>query len=77
MEKLKIFLIIIKVLQNFTIIIVQLKKIKDLFSQTSVDYDKKSPRAREFFAQIQNKLIFAETGKTAAELIMEIVQVWG
>ena len=45
------------------------QKIKDLFSQTSVDYDKKSEVAQEFFATIQNKLIFAEVGKTAAELI--------
>ena len=47
------------------------QKVRDLFSQTSVDYEKSSPEARTFFASVQNKLIFAETGKTAAELIME------
>ena len=47
------------------------QKVRDLFSQTSVDYDKKSEQARKFFANVQNKLIFAETGQTAAELIME------
>ena len=47
------------------------QKVRDLFSQTSVDYDKRSDEARTFFASVQNKLIFAETGKTAAELIVK------
>ncbi len=47
------------------------QKIKDLFSQTSTDYNKVSLEAKEFFANIQNKLIFAETGKTAAELVID------
>lgn len=47
------------------------QKVRDLFSQTSVDYDKKSEKAHEFFATVQNKLIFAETGQTAAELIID------
>ena len=47
------------------------QKVRDLFSQTSIDYDKKSEKAREFFATVQNKLIFAETGQTAAELIID------
>jgi len=47
------------------------QKIRDLFSQTSIDYDKASEEAQEFFAHVQNKLIFAETGKTATELIVE------
>lgn len=47
------------------------QKIRDIIATTSVDYDKKSDGAREFFAGIQNKLIFAETGKTSAELIIE------
>ena len=46
------------------------QKVRDLFSQTSVDYDKRSEQARKFFASVQNKLIFAETGQTAAELII-------
>ncbi|MDR2114398.1 MAG: virulence RhuM family protein [Bifidobacteriaceae bacterium] len=47
------------------------QKVRDLFVQTSVDYDKASRTAREFFATIQNKLLYAVTGKTAAELVGE------
>ena len=46
------------------------QKVKDLFSQTSVDYDPKSDLAKKFFQTIQNKLLYAETGMTAAELIL-------
>jgi hypothetical protein len=46
------------------------QKIKDLFAQTSVDYDKNAEQAKVFFQTIQNKLLYAETGQTAAELIM-------
>lgn len=45
------------------------QKVRDIFS-LSVDYDSKSQDARVFFQTIQNKLLFAETGMTAAELIM-------
>jgi hypothetical protein len=45
------------------------QKIKDLFVQTSVDYDKKSSAAQDFFKTIQNKMLFATTGRTAAEII--------
>ncbi|MFC4122020.1 virulence RhuM family protein [Nonomuraea zeae] len=44
-------------------------KVRDIFS-TSVDYDSKSPVASTFFATIQNKLVYAVTGHTAAELIV-------
>lgn len=47
------------------------QKVRDIFSQTSVDYNPKSEEAKIFFQTIQNKLLFAETGKTAAELIMD------
>ena len=47
------------------------QKVRDLIKETSVDYDKDSPLTREFFATLQNKLLYAQTGKTAAELIME------
>ena len=47
------------------------QKIADIFEQCSYDYDKKSNLTREFYAFVQNKLHFAITGKTAAELIME------
>lgn len=47
------------------------QKVRDLFAQTSSDYDKTSRTARDFFATIQNKLLFAVTGRTAAELVRE------
>ena len=46
------------------------QKIRDVFKATSADYDATDKAAQEFFATIQNKLIFAVTGKTAAELIV-------
>ena len=45
------------------------QKVRDLFSVTSVDYDKNSESAKIFFQTIQNKLLYAEAGMTAAELI--------
>ena len=44
------------------------QKITDIYA-LSVDYDKNSPLTREFFATVQNKLHWAITGKTAAEII--------
>lgn len=41
----------------------------DLFIATSVDYNPKSEEAYTFFKIVQNKLHFAITGHTAAELI--------
>ena len=49
------------------------QKIMDLFIATAVDYDKDSEEAYTFFKIVQNKLHFAVTGKTAAELIFERV----
>lgn len=49
------------------------QKIADIFEQCSYDYDKKSETTRAFYAFVQNKLHFAVTGKTAAELIAERV----
>ena len=46
------------------------QKVCDLFAQTSVDYDKQAEEARLFFQTIQNKMLYATTGKTAAELIV-------
>lgn len=46
------------------------QKVRDLFAQTSADYDKASELAKTFFATIQNKLVYAVTGSTAAELIV-------
>ncbi len=45
------------------------QKITDLYA-LSVDYDTGAPVTREFFATVQNKLHWAITGKTAAELIV-------
>ena len=44
------------------------QKITDLYA-LSTDYDKKSEQTRDFFAMVQNKLHWAITGKTAAEII--------
>ena len=45
------------------------QKIMDLFIATAVDYNKDSEEAYTFFKIVQNKLHFAITEKTAAELI--------
>ncbi len=45
------------------------QKIKDLFALSS-DYDKTDKATQMFFAEAQNKLHFAVTGKTAAEIIV-------
>ena len=47
------------------------QKITDVFEQCSYDYDKNSDITKNFYAFVQNKLHFAVTGKTAAELIFE------
>ena len=45
------------------------QKITDLFIATSTDYNPNSEEAYTFFKIVQNKLHYAITGKTAAELI--------
>ena len=47
------------------------QKIADVFEQCSYDYDKTSETTKAFYAFVQNKLHYAVTGKTAAELISE------
>ena len=47
------------------------QKIMDLFIATSTDYNSKSEEAYTFFKIVQNKLHYAITGHTAAELIYE------
>lgn len=49
------------------------QKITDIFMTTSIDYDKNSEEAYTFFKIVQNKLHYAITGYTAAELIYERV----
>ena len=46
------------------------EKVRELFA-LSVDYDKTSQTAKNFFANIQNKLEYAVTKKTSAEIIKE------
>ena len=49
------------------------QKIADVFEQCSYDYTKNSDATKTFYAFIQNKLHYAITGRTAAELIVERV----
>ncbi len=44
-------------------------KITDIYEQCSIDYDKHADITRTFFKTVQNKLHWAVTGKTAAEII--------
>ena len=46
-------------------------KITDIYEQCSIDYDKRAETTQTFFKTVQNKLHWAVTGKTAAELIAE------
>jgi hypothetical protein len=45
------------------------QKVRDLFALSS-DYDATDKATQMFFAETQNKLLYAVTGKTAAELIV-------
>src|SRR5690606_14198846 len=47
------------------------QKITDLYADASVDYDKNAEVTQTFFKTVQNKLHWAITGKTAAQLIAE------
>ncbi|MBI2595680.1 virulence RhuM family protein [Candidatus Daviesbacteria bacterium] len=49
------------------------QKITDIYAQCSADYDPNEEITRQFFATVQNKLHFAITNKTAAEIIHERV----
>jgi len=48
------------------------QKITDIYA-TAIDYSPKAFESKEFFATVQNKLHFAITGKTAAEIVLERV----
>jgi hypothetical protein len=48
------------------------QKVRDLFALSS-DYDKTDKATQMFFAETQNKLLYAVTGKTAAEIILDQV----
>lgn len=45
------------------------QKITDIYAQCSIDYDKDAQITRTFYKTVQNKLHWAITGHTAAELI--------
>lgn len=45
------------------------EKILEIYAQCSYDYNKDADITKEFFANVQNKLHYALTGQTAAELI--------
>jgi hypothetical protein len=45
------------------------QKITDIYAQCSADYDPDEDITQKFFATVQNKLHFAITGQTAAEII--------
>lgn len=47
------------------------QKITDIYAQCSADYAPESDISKKFYATVQNKLHFAITGKTAAEIIHE------
>jgi hypothetical protein len=45
------------------------QKITDIYSQCSADYNVDTKTTKDFFATVQNKLHWAITGKTAAEIV--------
>lgn len=45
------------------------QKITDIFEQCSCDFDKNSEITKNFYAFVQNKLHFAVSGNTAAEIV--------
>ena len=45
------------------------QKVTDIYAQCSADYDPDGDITKKFFATVQNKLHFAITGQTAAEII--------
>jgi hypothetical protein len=47
------------------------QKLGDIFEQCSADYSKNAEETKLFFKMIQNKLHFAISGKTAAEIIFD------
>jgi len=47
------------------------QKLGDIFEQCSTDYSSNAEETRVFYKIVQNKLHFAITGKTAAEIVFE------
>lgn len=50
------------------------QKVKDIYT-TSIDYNPKDEKTKEFFAIVQNKLLWAISQKTAAELVYNRVDI--
>lgn len=47
------------------------QKITDIYAQCSIDYDAKTETTQTFYKTVQNKLHWAITGKTAAQIVSE------
>jgi len=47
------------------------QQITDIYAECSIDYDLNSETTKKFFASVQNKLHWAITQKTAAEIIVD------
>lgn len=45
--------------------------VRDCFKMAATDYDSNSQTVRSFYARLQDKFLFAITGQTASELILE------
>ena len=52
------------------------QKIRDIYT-LSADYDPQHPMTQEFFKTVQNKLLYAVTGFTAAEIIYKRTNAFG
>ena len=50
------------------------QKVKDIYT-TSIDYNPKDEKTADFFAMVQNKLLWAISQKTAAELVYYRVDI--
>ena len=47
------------------------QKVTDIYAQCSADYDKDAEITRQFYATVQNKMHYAISGHTAAEIIFD------
>lgn len=45
--------------------------VRDCFKESASDYISASPAARSFYARVQDRFLFAATGKTAAVILLE------
>lgn len=49
------------------------KAVRDVFAFGSIDYNKNSPLVRSFYTKLQDKFLFATSGKTASQIKLERV----